>query len=175
MTPLHLEMQSYTNVSGEPVASKKWQQIEIHYCAYQPKCINVLFIKMSYWCCGWYYTDIFSREGENGADEEEQKAAVCVESPVCRCRAHLLWNRPRFGELNDQSRTRRYIRSLRKVSACCLQVLLPSLRDAHTGLFMELFMEFVCPLQRTLLTKCIFLPSTDGSQSFVLKTLVLNL
>ncbi|NXP87201.1 ANM7 methyltransferase, partial [Passerina amoena] len=49
------------------------------------------------------------------ADEEEQKADVCVESPVCRCRAHLLWNRPRFGELNDQSRTRQYIKSLRKV------------------------------------------------------------
>lgn len=37
-----------------------------------------------------------------------------------------------------------------------------------------LFMEFVCPLQRTLLTKCIFLPSADGNYSFVLKTLVLN-
>ncbi|NWT27907.1 ANM7 methyltransferase, partial [Cardinalis cardinalis] len=49
------------------------------------------------------------------ADEEEQKADVCVGSPVCRCRAHLLWNRPRFGELNDQSRTRQYIKSLRKV------------------------------------------------------------
>ncbi|NXT04401.1 ANM7 methyltransferase, partial [Prunella fulvescens] len=49
------------------------------------------------------------------ADEEEDKADVCVESPVCRCRAHLLWNRPRFGELNDQNRTRQYIKALRKV------------------------------------------------------------
>ncbi|NXO64760.1 ANM7 methyltransferase, partial [Phainopepla nitens] len=56
-----------------------------------------------------------AREGENEADEEEHKADVRVESPVCRCRAHLLWNRPRFGQLNDQSRTRQYIRSLRKV------------------------------------------------------------
>ncbi|NXS98615.1 ANM7 methyltransferase, partial [Jacana jacana] len=47
--------------------------------------------------------------------EEENKAAVCVESPVCRCQAHLLWNRPRFGQLNDQNRTRQYIRSLLKV------------------------------------------------------------
>uniref|UniRef100_A0A8D2NLU0 Protein arginine N-methyltransferase n=1 Tax=Zosterops lateralis melanops TaxID=1220523 RepID=A0A8D2NLU0_ZOSLA len=38
-----------------------------------------------------------------------------VESPVCRCRAHLLWNRPRLGELNDQNRTRQYIKSLKKV------------------------------------------------------------
>ncbi|NXH84528.1 ANM7 methyltransferase, partial [Edolisoma coerulescens] len=56
-----------------------------------------------------------AREGENKAGEEEHKADVRVESPVCRCRAHLLWNRPRFGELNDQNRTRQYIRSLRKV------------------------------------------------------------
>ncbi|RMC09120.1 hypothetical protein DUI87_14126 [Hirundo rustica rustica] len=56
-----------------------------------------------------------AREGENKADGEEHKADVRVESPVCRCRAHLLWNRPRFGELNDQNRTRQYIKSLRKV------------------------------------------------------------
>lgn len=52
--------------------------------------------------------------------EEKNKADVRVESPVCRCQAHLLWNRPRFGELNDQNRTRQYIESLMKVSACCL-------------------------------------------------------
>ncbi|NXI02102.1 ANM7 methyltransferase, partial [Pachycephala philippinensis] len=56
-----------------------------------------------------------AREGENKADEEELKADVRVESPVCRCRAHLLWNRPRIGELNDQKRTCQYIESLRKV------------------------------------------------------------
>ncbi|NXI15499.1 ANM7 methyltransferase, partial [Irena cyanogastra] len=56
-----------------------------------------------------------AREGEERADEEEHKADAGVESPVCRCRAHLLWNRPRFGELNDQTRTRQYIKSLRKV------------------------------------------------------------
>ncbi|XP_031977603.1 protein arginine N-methyltransferase 7 isoform X2 [Corvus moneduloides] len=56
-----------------------------------------------------------AREGENKADEEEHKADVCVESPVCRCRAHLLWNRARFGELNDQNRTHQYIKALRKV------------------------------------------------------------
>ncbi|NXC18476.1 ANM7 methyltransferase, partial [Corythaeola cristata] len=49
------------------------------------------------------------------AREEENKADVRVESPVCRCQAHLLWNRPRFGELNDQNRTRQYIKSLMKV------------------------------------------------------------
>lgn len=51
--------------------------------------------------------------------EEESKADVLVESPVCRCQAHLLWNRPRFGQLNDKNRTLQYIKSLTKVSACC--------------------------------------------------------
>uniref|UniRef100_A0A8C3UYG9 Protein arginine N-methyltransferase n=1 Tax=Catharus ustulatus TaxID=91951 RepID=A0A8C3UYG9_CATUS len=46
---------------------------------------------------------------------KQHKAGVCVESPVCRCRAHLLWNRPRLGELNDQNRTQQYVRALRKV------------------------------------------------------------
>ncbi|XP_009884748.1 PREDICTED: protein arginine N-methyltransferase 7 isoform X3 [Charadrius vociferus] len=45
----------------------------------------------------------------------ENKAAISVESPVCRCQAHLLWNRPRFGQLNDQNRTSQYIKSLMKV------------------------------------------------------------
>ncbi|NXM26380.1 ANM7 methyltransferase, partial [Oxyruncus cristatus] len=49
------------------------------------------------------------------ASEEENKAAVDVESPVCRCHAHLLWNRARFGELNDQHRTCHYIKALRRV------------------------------------------------------------
>ncbi|NXC06367.1 ANM7 methyltransferase, partial [Orthonyx spaldingii] len=56
-----------------------------------------------------------AREGENKADGGEHQAGVRVESPVCRCRAHLLWNRPRLGELNDQDRTRQYIKALRKV------------------------------------------------------------
>ncbi|NXY46582.1 ANM7 methyltransferase, partial [Ceuthmochares aereus] len=55
--------------------------------------------------------------------EEENKADVHVETPVCRCQAHLLWNRPRFGELNDQNRTRQYIKSLKtilKTDSVCL-------------------------------------------------------
>ncbi|XP_009467501.1 PREDICTED: protein arginine N-methyltransferase 7 isoform X2 [Nipponia nippon] len=57
--------------------------------------------------------------------EEENKADVRVESPVCRCQAHLLWNRPRFGELNDRNRTRQYIKSLMKVlktDSVCLSI-----------------------------------------------------
>uniref|UniRef100_A0A8B9FPZ6 Protein arginine N-methyltransferase n=1 Tax=Amazona collaria TaxID=241587 RepID=A0A8B9FPZ6_9PSIT len=47
--------------------------------------------------------------------EEESKADVLLESPVCRCQAHLLWNRPRFGQLNDKNRTLQYVKSLMKV------------------------------------------------------------
>lgn len=73
---------------------------------------------------------------------------------MCRCRAHLLWNRPRLGELNDQNRTHQYVKALRKVSACCMQVLLASLMHAHTGL-VAVVIYGICPLQRTLLTRCI--------------------
>ncbi|NWW90972.1 ANM7 methyltransferase, partial [Rhynochetos jubatus] len=52
---------------------------------------------------------------QKASGEEESKVDVRVESPVCRCQAHLLWNRPRFGELNDQNRTHQYIKSLMKV------------------------------------------------------------
>ncbi|KAJ6666089.1 hypothetical protein lerEdw1_000993 [Lerista edwardsae] len=40
---------------------------------------------------------------------------IRVERPMCCCQAHLLWNRPRFGELNDQNRTAQYVRALNKV------------------------------------------------------------
>ncbi|XP_048372013.1 protein arginine N-methyltransferase 7 isoform X1 [Sphaerodactylus townsendi] len=46
---------------------------------------------------------------------KEATAEVAIESPVCRCQAHLLWNRPRFGELNDQARTAQYLRALKEV------------------------------------------------------------
>ena len=35
--------------------------------------------------------------------------------PCCTCHAHLVWNRPRFGELNDGRRTESYVRALRSV------------------------------------------------------------
>ncbi|NWR36591.1 ANM7 methyltransferase, partial [Tachuris rubrigastra] len=49
------------------------------------------------------------------ASQEEDAAAAAAESPVCRCQAHLLWNRARFGALNDQHRTRQYSEALRTV------------------------------------------------------------
>ncbi|KAJ3596639.1 hypothetical protein NHX12_003043 [Muraenolepis orangiensis] len=45
--------------------------------------------------------------------EGEQEAPLC--RPCCTCHAHLVWNRPRFGELNDQRRTEHYVSALRSV------------------------------------------------------------
>ncbi|XP_067407765.1 protein arginine N-methyltransferase 7 isoform X2 [Emydura macquarii macquarii] len=49
------------------------------------------------------------------ARNEEDKKDAYVGSPLCSCQAHLLWNRPRFGELNDQNRTNQYIQALKTV------------------------------------------------------------
>uniref|UniRef100_A0A669B111 Protein arginine N-methyltransferase n=1 Tax=Oreochromis niloticus TaxID=8128 RepID=A0A669B111_ORENI len=45
--------------------------------------------------------------------------------PCCTCQAHLVWTRPRFGELNDRRRTESYISALRSVlreDSVCLSV-----------------------------------------------------
>ncbi|XP_059239390.1 protein arginine N-methyltransferase 7 isoform X2 [Mustela nigripes] len=46
----------------------------------------------------------------------EKNGRVSPPRPVCDCQAHLLWTRPRFGEINDQDRTERYVQALRTVS-----------------------------------------------------------
>ncbi|XP_032181094.1 protein arginine N-methyltransferase 7 isoform X3 [Mustela erminea] len=45
----------------------------------------------------------------------EKNGRVSPPRPVCDCQAHLLWTRPRFGEINDQDRTERYVQALRTV------------------------------------------------------------
>lgn len=45
--------------------------------------------------------------------------------PCCTCQAHLVWNRPRFGELNDRRRTQSFVSALRSVlteESVCLSV-----------------------------------------------------
>ncbi|KAM9808294.1 protein arginine N-methyltransferase 7 [Neosynchiropus ocellatus] len=41
--------------------------------------------------------------------------AAPLDRPGCTCQAHLVWTRPRFGELNDKRRTESYVRALRSV------------------------------------------------------------
>ncbi|XP_047645439.1 protein arginine N-methyltransferase 7 isoform X4 [Phacochoerus africanus] len=45
----------------------------------------------------------------------EENERVHPLRPVCDCQAHLLWTRPRFGEINDQDRTDQYVQALRTV------------------------------------------------------------
>lgn len=45
--------------------------------------------------------------------------------PCCTCQAHLVWTRPRFGELNDEKRTESYVSALRSIvkpDSVCLSV-----------------------------------------------------
>uniref|UniRef100_A0A667YIP3 Protein arginine N-methyltransferase n=1 Tax=Myripristis murdjan TaxID=586833 RepID=A0A667YIP3_9TELE len=58
-----------------------------------------------------------------------QKTSPSTEAPPCRpcctCQAHLVWTRPRFGELNDSHRTESYVSALRsvlKADSVCLGV-----------------------------------------------------
>ncbi|XP_037672277.1 protein arginine N-methyltransferase 7 isoform X2 [Choloepus didactylus] len=57
--------------------------------------------------CVWYSLQRASPE-ENGRVLRQVR-------PVCDCQAHLLWNRPRFGEINDQDRTDQYVQALATV------------------------------------------------------------
>uniref|UniRef100_H2ZX08 Protein arginine N-methyltransferase n=1 Tax=Latimeria chalumnae TaxID=7897 RepID=H2ZX08_LATCH len=81
--------------------------------------------------CMW-----FSLQANRGVQCEGDAS---VERPLCTCQAHLLWNRPRFGELNDGHRTNNYVQALREVlkpDSVCLSVsdgsLLPLLAH-HLG------------------------------------------
>uniref|UniRef100_A0A8C5RAC3 Protein arginine N-methyltransferase 7 n=1 Tax=Laticauda laticaudata TaxID=8630 RepID=A0A8C5RAC3_LATLA len=71
--------------------------------------------------------------------QKKSKASEDTDRPVCVCQAHLLWNRPRFGELNDWDRTLCYFQALKKVlkpNGVCLSIsdgsLLPVLAH-HLG------------------------------------------
>lgn len=53
----------------------------------------------------------------------EKSSLVSDERPVCHCGAHIIWNRTRFGELNDQGRMAKYKAAMRKIltpSSVCL-------------------------------------------------------
>lgn len=56
---------------------------------------------------------------------QRQSSLAPVPRPCCTCLAHLVWNRPRFGEINDKKRTESYVRALREVvhdDSVCLSV-----------------------------------------------------
>lgn len=56
---------------------------------------------------------------------QRQSSPCAAPRPSCTCLAHLVWNRPRFGEMNDQRRTEKYVSALREVlgeDSVCLNV-----------------------------------------------------
>lgn len=96
-------------------------------CLPRPRLSSGVLIPWSMLSCSsviayvWLFPSLLS------ADEN---AKVYQVRPVCDCQAHLLWNRPRFGEINDQDRTDQYAQALRTVSVpvfmlgsyCCAMV-----------------------------------------------------
>lgn len=98
------------------------------------------------WRDHWMQSVYFLSEQSAVREEEELSLTVChddyslwyslrgqssppdvapVSRPSCTCLAHLVWNRPRFGELNDKKRTESYVSALRKVvreDSVCLSV-----------------------------------------------------
>uniref|UniRef100_A0A673J179 Protein arginine N-methyltransferase 7 n=1 Tax=Sinocyclocheilus rhinocerous TaxID=307959 RepID=A0A673J179_9TELE len=56
---------------------------------------------------------------------EQNDVKVAKFRPCCTCQAHLVWTRPRFGELNDEQRTESYVNALRSIlkpDSVCLSV-----------------------------------------------------
>lgn len=63
--------------------------------------------------------------GLRSPSQQDSQPEAPPPRPCCTCQAHLVWTRPRFGELNDGRRTERYIRALRSVltaDSVCLAV-----------------------------------------------------
>ncbi|MFT7816880.1 protein arginine N-methyltransferase 7 isoform X2 [Arapaima gigas] len=69
--------------------------------------------------------------------QQGREKGVVTCRPYCSCQAHLVWTRPRFGELNDSKRTDCYIRALRsvlKADSVCLSISDGSLLPIFTHL-----------------------------------------
>ncbi|NWR74371.1 ANM7 methyltransferase, partial [Centropus unirufus] len=98
----------------KPTSASQWRDHWMQCVYFLPREEPVLQgEKVSLTACRDAYSVWYKLQKARG--KEENKADVRVESPVCRCQAHLLWNRPRLGELNDQNRTHQYIKALMTV------------------------------------------------------------
>ncbi|XP_071503684.1 protein arginine N-methyltransferase 7-like [Diadema antillarum] len=47
--------------------------------------------------------------------KEADSATMATDRPICRCGAHVVWSRPRFGMLNDWRRMGKFNRALEKI------------------------------------------------------------
>ncbi|XP_061645337.1 protein arginine N-methyltransferase 7 [Phyllopteryx taeniolatus] len=89
--------------------------------------------KTAPWRDHWMQSVYFLPEEREVAEGQDLSLVVChddyslwyglgsrgrdavLSRPSCTCRAHLAWTRARFGELNDEVRTERYVSALRGV------------------------------------------------------------
>uniref|UniRef100_A0A3B4WNK7 Protein arginine N-methyltransferase n=1 Tax=Seriola lalandi dorsalis TaxID=1841481 RepID=A0A3B4WNK7_SERLL len=94
--------------------------------------------KMGPWRDHWMQSVYFLPVESRVTEGEELSLTVCHDDyslwyslrsppsrPCCTCQAHLVWTRPRFGELNDRQRTESYVSALRSVlreDSVCLSV-----------------------------------------------------
>ncbi|XP_037109470.1 protein arginine N-methyltransferase 7 isoform X2 [Syngnathus acus] len=93
----------------------------------------------------WYSLQSHSRQ--------HSQDNVIRSRPSCTCQAHLVWNRPRFGELNDKVRTKSYVNALHSVlkeDSICLGVSDGSLLPVFAQL---LGAKKVCSLENFSMTK----------------------
>ncbi|XP_072135494.1 protein arginine N-methyltransferase 7 isoform X1 [Mobula birostris] len=73
---------------------------------------------------------------------DKHEAEMLNERPLCSCQAHLMCNRQRFGELNDQQRNDAYIKALKMVlcpDAVCMTV--------SDGSLLSIFAHFLGAVQ----------------------------
>ncbi|KAL2093482.1 hypothetical protein ACEWY4_010794 [Coilia grayii] len=61
----------------------------------------------------------------NLSNSQQASMGSPLDRPMCTCQAHLVWTRPRFGELNDRHRNESYrnaLRSVLKPDSVCLGI-----------------------------------------------------
>ncbi|KAM9854060.1 protein arginine N-methyltransferase 7 [Aulostomus maculatus] len=78
--------------------------------------------KLSLTVCHDDYSLWFSLQD---CSQQLSQSDTFLDRPCCSCQAHLVWPRPRFGELNDKLRTENYVSALRSVlreDSVCLGV-----------------------------------------------------
>uniref|UniRef100_A0A8C2KHB3 Protein arginine N-methyltransferase n=1 Tax=Cyprinus carpio TaxID=7962 RepID=A0A8C2KHB3_CYPCA len=94
---------------------------------------------------------------------EQNDVKVAKFRPCCTCQAHLVWTRPRFGELNDEQRTESYVNALRSVNSVCLSVsdgsLLPIFAHLLGSKKVSRFFVFFCMSQKVLKLVSSLLPA----------------
>ncbi|XP_026166378.1 protein arginine N-methyltransferase 7 isoform X3 [Mastacembelus armatus] len=81
--------------------------------------------ELSLTVCHDDYSLWYSLQSHRYNSQRDLQTKTLPSRPCCTCQAHLVWTRPRFGELNDRQRTQSYVSALRSVlreDSVCLGV-----------------------------------------------------